>query len=221
MSENEKTIFSVSLWDVYQKEGRECLGNGDLEGARERFEMALEQALHYGANDPRVAITKRSIGEVCQKQGKFSEAEEFYQEALDLLETQLGEDSGVLLKTLKNYVSLLVETERRDEAADLKARVAKIESKTAEIMAASNIFEELVPGNADELPMTPQQRQRIVELLHREEVSQKLHDEIEDMLQQTQNYLWAHETQGRLRREIVESYQPFSPKSLRSKESQE
>ncbi len=221
MSEDEQTIFSVSLWDVCQKEGRECLDNGDFEGALERFGIALEQAAQYGANDPRVATTKRSMGEVCQKQEKYPEAEEYYKEALDLLEAILGEDSGVLLKTLKNYVSLLLETGRSDEAAELKARVARIESKTAELMGASDVFEELVPENADELPMTQQQHQRILELLRREEVSQGSRDEIGVMLNEPQSYLWAHEIQGRLRREVVESYQPFRQTPADSEDAQE
>ena len=107
----DKTVFSINLWDVYQKEGRQCAEKGDLDGALERFQAALEKAESYGSNDPRVASSKRCVAEVFSKQGKLAEAAKLYDDALELLEQELGEDSSTLLKTLRSYAKLLTQTD--------------------------------------------------------------------------------------------------------------
>ncbi len=202
------TIFSISLWDIYQKEGREALENGDLEGAADRFQSALEKAGKYGAKDPRIATSKRCLGTVRQRQGKLDEAENLYKEAIELLEEQLGPESVALVKVLICQKTLLSEQNRNDELQDVIARLDKIRDKAQESLGTSDIFEEEMPENADEVPMSSEQAMRIQELLNREEVSDKTRMEVETMLRDNPSYQWAHETQGRLRQEIVKSYQP-------------
>ncbi len=214
----DKTVFSINLWDVYQKEGRQCAESGDLDGALERFQAALEKAQSYGKNDPRVATSKRCLAEVLVRQGKTDEAGDLFEQSLALLENELGEDSASLLKTLHSYGDLLGQLGDKDKLDEINARISEIESKSSDTMITSDIFEEAVPENAADIPLTPEQRMRILELLQRTEVSDRSRDQIMAKLEQNPSYQWAHETQGKLRQEIVRSYQPIS---LRNPEDEE
>jgi tetratricopeptide (TPR) repeat protein len=214
----DKTVFSINLWDVYQKEGRQCAEKGDLDGALERFQAALEKAESYGSNDPRVASSKRCVAEVFSKQGKLAEAAKLYDDALELLEQELGEDSSTLLKTLRSYAKLLTQTDDTDMLAKVSNRIAEIESKSSESVVTSDIFEECLPDDADVIPMTPEQKMRIMELLQRGEVSEKSRTIIMGKLDESPTCKWAHECQGKMRREIVRSYQP---ESLRNKDDED
>lgn len=205
---SEKTVFSINLWDVYQKEGRECVERGDLDGARERFLSALEKAQGYGLNDPRVATSKRSLAEVYVLQGNTAAAEQLYQEAIAVLESALGNSSAALLKTLKSFSRFLEKAGRREALLKLTSRITEIESNANEPLLTSDVFEEPLPDNADTLPMTPDQRRRIAELIQREEIAAVVRDKITAKLRQSPSYLWAHKIQGKLRQEIVRSYQP-------------
>ena len=40
----DKTVFSVNIWDVFQKEGKAALEKGDLDTAATDFKRALEKA---------------------------------------------------------------------------------------------------------------------------------------------------------------------------------
>ena len=40
----DQTIFSLNIWDVFQKEGKAALEKGDLEGAATDFERAIKKA---------------------------------------------------------------------------------------------------------------------------------------------------------------------------------
>lgn len=203
-----KTIFSISLWDVYQREGREALERGELDSAVERFEAALAKAQSYGDTDPRIATSKRCIAVVRQKQGRLEEAETFYKEAIDLLESELGADSMALVKVFIGYKTLLSEMGRKDELNELLDRIKAIRQKSQESLGTSDIFEEDVPENADEIPMTSEQAMRVQDLVNREEISEKTRTEVETLMRDNPSFKWAHEIQAQLRQEIVRSYQP-------------
>ncbi|RMD78834.1 MAG: tetratricopeptide repeat protein [Lentisphaerae bacterium] len=205
-----RTVFSVTLWDIYQKEGREELERGNLEKARERFLAALEKAQAYGPNEPRIATTKRYLGLVAQRLKQYDEARRYYEEALELLEQQVGQKSPSLLKLLIAYKTLLRECGETNRLEAIDEKIEAIRREAEETLGTTDLFEEEVPANADEIPMSNEQALRIQELLNRPEVPEEVRQEVEMEIRDNPSYLWAHQTQARLRQIIVESYRPGS-----------
>ena len=62
-------------------------------------------------------------------QGRYAEAEEYLQEALALLEKDLGPEHLNVAKVLENYVALLRKMNRDAEAEELEARAKAIRAK--------------------------------------------------------------------------------------------
>ena len=60
-----------------------------------------------GEKDPRLAITLNLLGESCRIQGKFKEAEQYYQRALILGEQSLGKDNPEFSRIVENHAKLL------------------------------------------------------------------------------------------------------------------
>ena len=206
----DKTVFSINLWDVYLKEGRQCTEEGDLDGAIERFTAALEKAEGYGDDDPRVATTKRCLAEVYARRGEYDKAKDLYTDSLELLEAELGQDSQALLKTLSSYAECLAHTGEAEKLAAIKSRISDIQSKCSDQLVTSDIFEEEIPPDAGEKPMTAEQRMRIMELIQRPEIPEHVRDKVLARLGDQPSYQWAHDIQGKLRQLIVRSYQPIS-----------
>ncbi len=62
-------------------------------------------------------------------QGSYAEAEPLYQRALEIDEKALGPEHPDVATSLENYASLLRETGRADEAAEMETRAQSIRAK--------------------------------------------------------------------------------------------
>ncbi len=204
----DQTVFSLNIWDVYQKEGKEAFAKGNLEEAERDFMQALEKAERFGSNDPRIATSKRHLAEVKHKQGKTDEAKNLFNEALDLLEKELGQDSLALVKTLMAYKSLLDELGETTEASEIEGKLKAIRTNAISVGNATDLFTVEVPAHPETHPMTSDQENRIRELLTQAGVPEALVAEIRAEIDTKQTFLWAHETQAKLRKAIVKNTPP-------------
>ena len=206
----DQTVFSLNIWDVYQKEGKEAFDKGDLDEAELDFQSALEKAERFGANDLRIATSKRHLAEVKHKKGDTDAAKQLFQEALELLGNELGQESLSLVKTLMAYKSLL--DELGDEQAQvIGKRLRDIRSHAVSVGNTTDLFTVEIPANPETQPMTPQQDARIRELLTQEGVPDELVAEIRAQIDKPQTFAWAHDIQGRIRKAIVQHHSPEQP----------
>ncbi len=70
-----------------------------------------------------------NLAALYQAQGNYAEAEPLYQRALAIWERALGPEHPDVAKVLNSYASLLRETGRADEAAEMEARAKAIRAK--------------------------------------------------------------------------------------------
>jgi tetratricopeptide (TPR) repeat protein len=78
------------------------------------------------SNPTSVAISVLHLAELYRVQGRYEEAEPFYQRALALLEKVRGREHPELLGTLTGYAALLRKTGRKAEAKQLDDRAEAI-----------------------------------------------------------------------------------------------
>ena len=94
-------------WQRNVQSGQLALQRGRHERAEKQFLAALKDAEELGKKDPRLAITLNLLGEACRIQGKFKEAEQYFQRALILGEQSLGKDNPEFTKIVENHAKLL------------------------------------------------------------------------------------------------------------------
>jgi tetratricopeptide (TPR) repeat protein len=69
------------------------------------------------------------LGEVCSRQGRLAEAEDYFKRSLAIREEALEPDHPLVAETLKSYAALLHEMDRSQEARALEARAERIQIK--------------------------------------------------------------------------------------------
>ena len=205
----DKTILSMSLWDILQEEGKEFLEDSNYEEAFSRFDTAVQTAQkQYGGEGPRTATSMRYLAVVMSKQDKLDDALINIEKSLAILENTFDKESLALLKTLTTYVEILELRGEKDKAGDLYNRVEALKAKEVQQKTTTELFAEEIPDNAAELPMTQDQKDRIEELLKRDEIDIGLVAEVKKGLEGEATYLWAHDIQNLMRKEIVKSFLP-------------
>ena len=79
-------------------------------------------------NSPNLSSTLDNLGVVYHVQGKYEEAEELHKRALKLFEDAAGPDYHDNVTPLTNLASLYVTTNRPEEEAKVRARIAKLKA---------------------------------------------------------------------------------------------
>jgi len=69
------------------------------------------------------------LASVCQHQGKYSEAEPFYKQALAISEKALGPEHPQVATVCENMAGLYRQIGKEDEAEKFEARARRIRSK--------------------------------------------------------------------------------------------
>jgi len=72
---------------------------------------------------PDVAKQLNNLALLCQNQGKYSEVEKYYQRALSIYETKLGQDDPNVAKTKNNLASAYLKQGKYKEAEILYKQV--------------------------------------------------------------------------------------------------
>jgi tetratricopeptide (TPR) repeat protein len=94
--------------------------------ARVIAEKAFGQNRREGT--PVLAISLNALAELYLRQGKFSEAESFCREAIAFIEREQGKTCPYLVVLLGNYVEVLRQTGRAEEAKEFESRKIALES---------------------------------------------------------------------------------------------
>ena len=86
----------------------------------------------FGAKSPTFATHLNNLAVLYINLGSYADAEPLFDRALRIAKKTLGPDHPEFAIMLENYADLLEETDRADEAAELKARAAAIRAKQVE-----------------------------------------------------------------------------------------
>ena len=76
------------------------------------------------SDHPDVAKQLNNLALLCQNQGKYSEVEKYYQRALAIYETKLGQDDPNVAKTKNNLASAYLKQGKYKEAEILYKQVS-------------------------------------------------------------------------------------------------
>ncbi len=109
-------------WNTLNAAGIEAYQRGDYAEAEQQWRAALKEAEGFGPQDPRLAASLNNLAELYHAQGRYAEAEPFYERALAIWEKVLGPDHPHVAKGLENSAALLRKTGRATEAAKMEAR---------------------------------------------------------------------------------------------------
>ncbi len=85
----------------------------------------------FGPEHEHVANVANNLALLYFLQGTYAKAEPLFTRALAIHERVLGKEHPAVARTLRNYVALLKKTHREQDAQDLEARIAAIESTIA------------------------------------------------------------------------------------------
>ena len=114
------------------KAANEAYQQGNYAEAEKQWSAALQEAVKFGPEDPRLATSLNNLALLYNDQEKYAEAEPLYQRSLAIWEKALGPEHPSVALSLENYAALLREMGREDEAAKMEARAQAIRAKHAE-----------------------------------------------------------------------------------------
>lgn len=113
----ERNATTISAYAMLSQPQR---GVGDLAAARATLDKALALANEtLGPTHPLVAVVRHALGEQLQAQGDPAGARPHLEQALQIREQIAGPDSPDAIETRLALVRVLLELDRRDEAASL------------------------------------------------------------------------------------------------------
>ncbi len=112
---------------------RSYQAQGEYAQAQPLYERSLsirEQAL--GVDHPDVGTSLNDLAFLAQARGEYRQAVPFYQRSISVLKQALGADHPHLAIVFANYSRVLQKLDRREEAAEAKARAEAIRAQPAE-----------------------------------------------------------------------------------------
>ena len=125
--EFDQTIVNVRKWEVNFRNGKKALEKGDFAEAEKQLLLALEEAGKFGKTDPRLANIHNSLAELYCRQDNFEEAEQYFQQVVEIWENTLGPNYSGLIEVFQKYSELLRKLDKNDQAEALKKRAEEIE----------------------------------------------------------------------------------------------
>src|SRR6516225_6732485 len=96
----------ADLWQSYEDAGTKTYAQGRYAEAEQQFKSALQAAEAFGTDNPHLATSLNSLGQVYRAQGRYAEAEPLLKRALALREQILGPEDPVLAQSLHNLAAL-------------------------------------------------------------------------------------------------------------------
>jgi len=116
----------ITLGNLYYNLGR-------FNEALEPMQRVLEiRKKVMGEQHPNVANSMNNLAGLFVKLDQVQEAEAYYQQALAIYEATAGPDNPGLLPILTNYHALLQQLNRKEDAAELEARIKRIQESYVE-----------------------------------------------------------------------------------------
>src|SRR5215470_5523345 len=94
-----ETEAASDIWQNYEDTGNKAYAEGRYAEAEQRFKSALTAADAFGADNPRLATSLNSLGQVYRAQGRHADAEPLLKQALGLREQILDSDDPGLAQS--------------------------------------------------------------------------------------------------------------------------
>ncbi len=117
------------LWEEHVSAGVTAHQRGQYEEALYQFERALKEAEAFGKQDPGYATTLDNLAAIYCDQGRYAEAEPFYQQSLAILEKAAGPEHPDVATSLNHLAELYRAQGRYGTAELLYRRALAIEKK--------------------------------------------------------------------------------------------
>jgi tetratricopeptide (TPR) repeat protein len=117
------------MWERYNLSGQQAMSSGRSADAENHFRLALQEAEKIGQHDPKVAMSATNLANCLRQQGKYPEAETFYQRAIEVKEKCFGPLHHELIGVLENYAKMLRGAGREKEAEKLEYKAKTIFAK--------------------------------------------------------------------------------------------
>ena len=118
-----------SPWESYNQAGSDAYEQGNYAEAEKQWSAALQEAGKFGPEDPRLATSLNNQGELYRAQGKYSEAESFFQRWLAISEKALDPEHPEMARGLNNLALLYNDQGKYAEAEPLNRRALAIREK--------------------------------------------------------------------------------------------
>src|SRR5262249_9284020 len=125
-----ETDAASNLWQEYEDTGYEAYAHGRYGEAEQQFKAALNAADAFGAEDPRLASSLNSLGQVYRAEGRHTEAEPLLRQAPALRQQNLHRDDPQLAQSLNNLAALYTAQGRLAEAEPLYQRAVEVEENS-------------------------------------------------------------------------------------------
>jgi tetratricopeptide (TPR) repeat protein len=123
------TSVDSTAWENYTDAGRERDEQAHYAEAEELFFAALKEAESFGEKDTRLATTLNDLALLYTDQGKYAEAEPFFQRSLAIWEKALGPEHPDVAIILNNLGLLYTDQGKYAEAEPLFQRSIAIREK--------------------------------------------------------------------------------------------
>ena len=117
-----------SLWQMYTDSGKAYLRLHQYKESDSMLAAALQVAEQFGPQDLRLSVSLNNLARLRQAQKKYADAEQLYNRALAIAETERGHDHPDTGICLSNLAGLLQVEEKLPEAeAAYKESIAILE----------------------------------------------------------------------------------------------
>ncbi len=123
------TSVDSTAWENYTDAGRERDEQAHYAEAEELFFAALKEAESFGEKDTRLATTLNELALLFTDQGKYAEAEPFFQRSLAIYEKALGPEHLDVAIILNNLGLLFTDQGKYAEAEPFFQRSLAIREK--------------------------------------------------------------------------------------------
>lgn len=127
-------------YNRHQADGMRLYHEGAGHEAERQFLAALHDARHSGIPDERLALTLYQLAKLAQADGRFRDAEKYFEESLATEVHGLGPDHPYVAVVLRAFAALLQREGRANEATCLIARADDIWDGIAASQASATAF---------------------------------------------------------------------------------
>jgi tetratricopeptide (TPR) repeat protein len=118
------------LWQMYTDSGKAYLRMHQHKEAENMLASALQVAEQFGSEDPRLSVGLNNMARLRQAQKRYAEAEQLYNRALAIAESERGREHPDTAICLSNLAGLLQVEGKTDEAESSYKEALAILEKT-------------------------------------------------------------------------------------------
>jgi tetratricopeptide (TPR) repeat protein len=120
---------AAEVWKEQMDRGRALESRGHYSQAQERFQAALNVAGSFPPQDPRIFVTSLALGVAAAAMGQYTEAEQWYNQAIRLGVEIYGKDAALLAVPFTNLATLYRDQKQYARAEEFCRRALRLISE--------------------------------------------------------------------------------------------